>query len=129
MLVDFVNTPVVRDAEVVLHDVDPLRLERIGHVLDGLAAEHGSELPFRATTDLVDAVEGADFVFCAIRVGQLEGRVVDALGPGHCIHDGAPRERLSRTRGEPPRDQLLAAGVRRRHGLSPDEFLRQRESL
>ena len=25
----------------------------------------------------MDAVEGADFVFCAIRVGQLEGRVVD----------------------------------------------------
>jgi 6-phospho-beta-glucosidase len=63
--------------EVVLHDVDASRLERIGHVLDGLAEEHGTRLPFRATTDLVDAVEGADFVFCAIRVGQLEGRVVD----------------------------------------------------
>jgi 6-phospho-beta-glucosidase len=63
--------------EVVLHDVDASRLERIGPVLDGLAAEHGSRLPFRATTDLVDAVEDADFVFCAIRVGQLEGRVVD----------------------------------------------------
>ena len=55
----------------------PTRLERIGAVLDGLAAEHGARLPFRTTTDLVDAVEGADFVFCAIRVGQLEGRVVD----------------------------------------------------
>ena len=63
--------------EVVLHDIDPLRLERIGHVLDGLAAEHGARLPFRATTDLVDAVHGADYVFCAIRVGLLEGRVVD----------------------------------------------------
>jgi 6-phospho-beta-glucosidase len=63
--------------EVVLHDIDASRLERIGHVLDGLAEEHGTRLPFRATTDLVDAVEGADFVFCAIRVGQLEGRVVD----------------------------------------------------
>ena len=50
---------------------------RIGYVLDGLAAEHGARLPFRTTTDLVDAVEGADFVFCAIRVGQLEGRVID----------------------------------------------------
>ena len=46
-------------------------------MLDGLAAEHGARLPFRTTTDLVDAVEGTDFVFCAIRVGQLEGRVVD----------------------------------------------------
>jgi 6-phospho-beta-glucosidase len=64
-------------AEVVLHDIDEARLERIGHVLDGLTAEHGQQLPFRTTTNLVDAVEGADFVFCAIRVGQLEGRVVD----------------------------------------------------
>ncbi len=63
--------------EVVLHDIDAERLHRIGDVLDGLAAEHGEQLPFRTTTDLTDAVEGADFVFCAIRVGQLEGRVVD----------------------------------------------------
>ena len=63
--------------EVVLHDIDDDRLTRIGAVLDGLAEEHGERLPFRTTTDLVDAVEGADFVFCAIRVGQLEGRVVD----------------------------------------------------
>ncbi|WP_028064921.1 family 4 glycosyl hydrolase [Solirubrobacter soli] len=63
--------------EVVLHDIDGGRLERIGAVLEGLAAERGTQLPFRFTTDLVDAVEGADFVFCAIRVGQLEGRVVD----------------------------------------------------
>jgi 6-phospho-beta-glucosidase len=63
--------------EVVLHDIDAGRLERMGAVLEGLAAERGTRLPFRFTTDLVDAVEGADFVFCAIRVGQLEGRVVD----------------------------------------------------
>jgi 6-phospho-beta-glucosidase len=63
--------------EIVLHDVDATRLDRIGQVLDGLAEEHGARLGFRTTTDLADAVEGADFVFCAIRVGQLEGRVVD----------------------------------------------------
>src|SRR4051794_14951506 len=67
--------------EVVLHDVDAGRMERMGRVLDGLAAERGAELPFRTTTDLGDAVAGADFVFCAIRVGQLEGRVVDESVP------------------------------------------------
>jgi 6-phospho-beta-glucosidase len=67
--------------EVVLHDIDEDRLTRIGAVLDGLAEEHGDRLPFRTTTDLGDAVEGADFVFCAIRVGQLEGRVVDEQVP------------------------------------------------
>jgi 6-phospho-beta-glucosidase len=72
--------------DVVLHDIDPLRLERISAVLEGLATEHGAQLPFRATTDLDDAVEGADFVFCAIRVGQLEGRVVDETVPlGHGV--------------------------------------------
>jgi 6-phospho-beta-glucosidase len=67
--------------EVVLHDIDARRLERIAAVLDGLAAEHGGELPFRTTTELDDAVEGADYVFCAIRAGQLEGRVVDEAVP------------------------------------------------
>jgi 6-phospho-beta-glucosidase len=63
--------------EIVLHDVDATRLRRMALVLDGLAGEYGQRLPFRSTTDLVEAVEGADFVFSAIRVGQLEGRVVD----------------------------------------------------
>jgi 6-phospho-beta-glucosidase len=67
--------------EVVLQDVDASRLERMGLVLDGLAAERGAALPFRATTELDDAVEGADFVFSAIRVGRLEGRVVDESVP------------------------------------------------
>jgi 6-phospho-beta-glucosidase len=67
--------------EVVLHDLDAPRMERMAAVLRGLAQERGQELPFRATTDLDDAVEGADFVFCAIRVGQLEGRVVDEAVP------------------------------------------------
>ena len=67
--------------EVVLHDIEQSRLDRIAPVLDGLAAEHGTRLPFRTTTELEDAIEGADFVFCAIRVGQLEGRLVDESVP------------------------------------------------
>ena len=64
-------------AEVVLHDVDAARLERIGAVLSGQAREHGAALALRATTDLEDAVDGADFVFAAIRPGGLEGRAID----------------------------------------------------
>ena len=67
--------------EVVLHDVDETRLARISAVLDGLAAEHGERLPFRTVTDVDDAVEGADFVFSAVRVGELQGRVVDETVP------------------------------------------------
>lgn len=88
------RVPLVYDAllrgrafdEIVLHDVDPERLDRIAPVLDGQAAEHGHRLPFRATTDLDDALEGADFVFSAIRVGGLEGRAVDEAVPlGHGV--------------------------------------------
>jgi 6-phospho-beta-glucosidase len=67
--------------EVVLHDLDQARLDRIAPVLEGLAFEVGVQLPFRTTTDIVDAVQDATFVFCAIRVGQLEGRVVDESVP------------------------------------------------
>ena len=72
--------------DVVLHDVDPERLDRIAAVLEGQAAEHGDRVPFRTSTDLDDALEGADFVFVAIRVGGLEGRAVDESVPlGHGV--------------------------------------------
>ena len=71
----------LRFHDIVLHDLDQGRLERIGAVLEGQAAESGERLPFRATTALEDAVEGADFVFSAIRPGRLEGRVVDESIP------------------------------------------------
>ena len=67
--------------EVALFDVDGPRLARIAPVLAGLERERGERLAARPTTDLDDALEGADFVFCAIRVGRLEGRVVDERVP------------------------------------------------
>ncbi|MBM2620228.1 6-phospho-beta-glucosidase [Actinoplanes sp. LDG1-06] len=67
--------------EVVLHDVDTSRLSAIGRVLRGF--EGGPRVS--ATTDLTEALTGATFVFSAIRVHGLEGRVIDervALGEG-----------------------------------------------
>ncbi|GGP40688.1 6-phospho-beta-glucosidase [Saccharothrix coeruleofusca] len=56
--------------ELVLHDVDGHRLAAIRAVLRG-----GPRVT--ATTDLEEALRGADFVFSAIRVGGLAGRAVD----------------------------------------------------
>jgi 6-phospho-beta-glucosidase len=67
--------------ELLLHDLDAERLARIENVLQGLAEESPHSLPFRSTTDLQEAVTDADFVLCAIRVGLLEGRVVDESVP------------------------------------------------
>jgi 6-phospho-beta-glucosidase len=67
--------------EVALYDVSETRLARIAPVLAGLERELGERLVVRSTTVLDEALEGADFVFCAIRPGRLEGRAVDERVP------------------------------------------------
>ncbi|MFF3644228.1 6-phospho-beta-glucosidase [Streptomyces sp. NPDC002564] len=66
-----------RVTDVVLHDVDAARLGAVARVL----AEQATGIPdapaVTVTTDLDEALRGADFVFSAIRVGGLEGRAAD----------------------------------------------------
>ncbi|MGW6746278.1 6-phospho-beta-glucosidase [Streptomyces sp. NPDC055025] len=66
-----------RITRVTLHDLDPARLTAVARVL----AEQAEGVPdapaVTATTDLDEALRGADFVFSAIRVGGLEGRAAD----------------------------------------------------
>ena len=77
--------------EIALHDVDPERLATISAVIEEQGARLAAEgravaLPrLIATTDLREAVTGADFVFSAVRVGGAEARTIDervALGLG-----------------------------------------------
>ena len=62
---------------VSLYDVSPVRLEAIGQVLRQMAEGQDGAPAVETTTDLDRALEGADFVFSAIRVGGLEGRTAD----------------------------------------------------
>ncbi|MGR8009213.1 6-phospho-beta-glucosidase [Streptomyces hypolithicus] len=66
-----------RVTHVTLHDLEASRLTAIARVL----AEQAEGIPdaptVSVTTDLDDALRGADFVFSAIRVGGLEGRAAD----------------------------------------------------
>jgi alpha-galactosidase/6-phospho-beta-glucosidase family protein len=97
LLVDFVNTPVVRDAEVVLHDIDPASLPRMVELAQHLAAVRGVSLTARGTTDRRDALVGADFVVANISTGGFRSMrhdleiperygirqsVGDTVGPG-----------------------------------------------
>jgi 6-phospho-beta-glucosidase len=66
-----------RVTEVVLHDLDAGRLSAVTRVLAEQAARVEDAPRVSATTDLDDALRGADFVFSAIRVGGLEGRADD----------------------------------------------------
>jgi 6-phospho-beta-glucosidase len=63
--------------EVVLHDVEEVRLAAIRAVLEQMAAAAPQAPAVRATTDLDGALSGAEFVFSAIRVDGLAGRTVD----------------------------------------------------
>ncbi|MET1072672.1 MAG: 6-phospho-beta-glucosidase [Umezawaea sp.] len=86
-----------RVTELVLHDLDAKRLDAIGRVL----AERSRGVPdapvVTATTDLDEALRGADFVFSAIRVGGLEGRATD--------------ERIAREQGVLGQETVGAGGI------------------
>jgi 6-phospho-beta-glucosidase len=62
---------------VSLYDVAPDRLEAIGQVTRQMVDGHDGAPSVDITTDLDKALDGADFVFSAIRVGGLEGRTTD----------------------------------------------------
>ncbi|MFC3574058.1 6-phospho-beta-glucosidase [Streptomyces yaanensis] len=66
-----------RVTQVVLHDLDAGRLYAVTRVLAEQAAGVPDAPEVTATTDLDEALRGADFVFSAIRVGGLEGRADD----------------------------------------------------
>jgi len=66
-----------RVTHVVLHDLDTERLSAVARVLAEQAAGVADAPEVTVTTDLDEALRGADFVFSAIRVGGLEGRAND----------------------------------------------------
>ena len=69
--------PAVDISEVVLHDSSASRLEAIARVIAERSRQFVDPPAVRVTTDLCDALAGADFVFAAIRVGGAEGRIAD----------------------------------------------------
>ncbi|GAB3250904.1 6-phospho-beta-glucosidase [Arthrobacter pigmenti] len=65
--------------ELTLHDTDPDRLQAIANVLAAMdATTPETDRPdVTATTDLDEALTGADVVFAAVRTGGTEGRIKD----------------------------------------------------
>jgi 6-phospho-beta-glucosidase len=67
----------VRIDEVALYDVDAARLDVMHRVLARYAQDHPHAPRVVPTTDLDDALRGADFVFAAVRIGGTAGRILD----------------------------------------------------
>ena len=67
----------VRIDELALYDTDASRLGAIRAVVAQLEPGFPRAPRVSATTDLDEALTGADFVFCAIRVGGAQARTLD----------------------------------------------------
>lgn len=97
LLVDFANTACLEDAEITLHDVSADSLPLMVKVADHVAERRGIGMAATATTDLREALAGAEFVIVALSVGGfasmrhdleipagfgLRQPVGDSVGPG-----------------------------------------------
>jgi alpha-galactosidase len=78
LLTDIFGFPELRDATIMLHDIDAERLETSAVVARHVAAGAGAHPAIRSTLDRCEALEGADYVICMIQVaGYRPGTVVD----------------------------------------------------
>ena len=66
---------------IVLYDINEERLAVMHGFCERFAAKLGLDVKIRSTTDLDDALEGADFVDTQIRVGGNKQRVLDEKIP------------------------------------------------
>jgi len=97
LLVDFANNEFLADAEVVLMDLDEQSLATMVKAGDHIAERRGIALAVRGTTELNEALEGAQFVISAFSVGGFKSMrhdieiparyglrqpVGDSVGPG-----------------------------------------------
>ncbi|GGN44480.1 6-phospho-beta-glucosidase [Streptomyces fuscichromogenes] len=67
--------------ELVLHDIDAERLSVIGGLARRILSRHGFPGRLTVTTDLAQAVDGADAVLVQLRVGGQAARLVDETLP------------------------------------------------
>jgi alpha-galactosidase len=97
LLTDFLNTPSLESADVVLYDLDAERMTRMAALGRELARRRSVGLRTRAEGDRRAALEGADFVVTAFSVGGFESMrhdleipqrygirqpIGDSVGPG-----------------------------------------------
>jgi alpha-galactosidase len=77
VLSDCANTESLHDAEVVLHDIDASSLPAMSRVAEHIATTRAIDLKVTATTDLAEALDGAQFVVSAFSVGGFESMAPD----------------------------------------------------
>jgi alpha-galactosidase len=77
LLGDFLSYPELRDATIVLHDIDPDRLETAGRMARWTAGALGANPAIQAHLDRRAALRGADFVVNTVQVGGARATQID----------------------------------------------------
>jgi alpha-galactosidase len=82
LLGDILSFPALRDAELVLHDIDADRLKTAERMAAWTAQALGASPTIRGSLDRREALVGADFVINTIQVGGARATQVDFDIPG-----------------------------------------------
>jgi alpha-galactosidase len=82
LLGDFLSYPELRDAEIVLHDIDADRLRTAERMAAWTAGALGATPRIEAFLDRREALRGADFVVNTIQVGGARATQLDFEIPG-----------------------------------------------
>ena len=77
LLGDLLSFPELADIHVVLHDIDPERLETAVAIAEATAREVGAQPQISAQGERRAALDGADYVINVIQVGMHEATVRD----------------------------------------------------
>ena len=97
LLADFANTPALTSAEVVLHDLDVERMQRMSELGNDIARRRDIAMTVRGEADRRRAFSGAEYVITAFSVGGFDSMqhdieiptrfgirqpIGDSVGPG-----------------------------------------------
>ena len=89
---DILLTPALEGSEIVLMDIDPLRLNQATTIIENVIARRGSKTTVAATTDRRQALKGSDYVITTFQQGGLEAYKLDIeipqrFGVEQCVGD------------------------------------------
>jgi alpha-galactosidase len=71
MVNDVIHTPELAGARLVLHDIDPARLDRARRFADKLNDSSNRPVVIEHSTDPAEALDGADFVLSSAEIGRF----------------------------------------------------------
>jgi len=89
---DLLTVPELRNVEIAFTDIDRKNLDMVYQLCKRDIAENGLETKLAATTDRREALRGAHYVFCVVRIGGLEAFATDIeiplkYGVDQCVGD------------------------------------------